>query len=648
MPETAKQPTAWTPATPDALALWYAGAYRGALRYVAAWKRWMAWDGKRWRADDTLLAADHARTICGRAAGRVREDAADARTAARLQERLAGAALPAQVERLARADRALAAEPHQWDRDPDLLNTPAGIIDTRTGEALPHAPEAYMTRLAAVAPAAPGTPHPLWSRFLDRVTGGDAELAFYLQRVAGYVLTGRTGEHAVFFVHGPGASGKSTFLGTLARILGDYAGVMAADGILGSPARLASAIERVGGARLATVEDVSDGECWSAARIKALAGGDAAPRAKFLVACNDPPRLGRVDEAVARRLHLVPFAGVPRSEREPDLVDRLAAEHAAILRWAIDGALAWRRIGLAPPPAVRAARDAHLADEDSLAQWLAEGTEPSPSGWASSAALYAGWRQWCRDAGEAPGSQKRFSRMLAARGFAPKRRRSGHRGFLGLALRPEPAAALLDDLWGEMAERMRDASSVIAPQPSLAGMPGEARPWLAERPEAAAPQPARAKAEGGSGGAPIGKERGSERARAAATPPPDRPRPRETASPTLALPGPSGAGPFVSRATRGRGAENASSSVIRHRRASVVPPEQWRQAIRHPSSVAGGALLFGSPVLAALVEGPPPRAGGASISISSSAKLRLLPCASSASDTVTPPPSAAWPTNCSA
>ena len=58
---------------------------------------------------------------------------------------------------------------------------------------------------------------------LDTVTGGDAELQAYLQRMAGYCLTGVTTEHALFFLYGTGANGKSVFVNTLADILGDYA-----------------------------------------------------------------------------------------------------------------------------------------------------------------------------------------------------------------------------------------------------------------------------------------------------------------------------------------------------------------------------------------------------------------------------------------
>jgi hypothetical protein len=53
------------------------------------------------------------------------------------------------------------------------------------------------------------------------VTGG--ELQAYLQRMVGYALTGSTSEHALFFLYGTGANGKSVFVNTLATILGDYA-----------------------------------------------------------------------------------------------------------------------------------------------------------------------------------------------------------------------------------------------------------------------------------------------------------------------------------------------------------------------------------------------------------------------------------------
>jgi putative DNA primase/helicase len=96
-------------------------------------------------------------------------------------------------------------------------------INLRTGAGRLPDPIDYNTKVTAVCAAAPGTPAPLWAAFLDRVTAGDLELQEYLQRVAGYCLTGSVAEHALFFLHGTGANGKSVFVNTVVEIMGDYA-----------------------------------------------------------------------------------------------------------------------------------------------------------------------------------------------------------------------------------------------------------------------------------------------------------------------------------------------------------------------------------------------------------------------------------------
>ena len=52
----------------EALALRFTERHGSELRYVAAWSRWLSWDGKRWTFDDTLRAFDMARRICREAA----------------------------------------------------------------------------------------------------------------------------------------------------------------------------------------------------------------------------------------------------------------------------------------------------------------------------------------------------------------------------------------------------------------------------------------------------------------------------------------------------------------------------------------------------------------------------------------------------
>jgi putative DNA primase/helicase len=126
------------------------------------------------------------------------------------------------VQTLARADRRHAAVTEQWDIDPWVLNTPAGTVDLRTGILRPHRRADYITKITSVPP---GGACPLWLAFLERIMNGDQMLIGYLQRVAGYALTGDTREHALFFGYGTGGNGKGVFLGALGGILNDYAAV---------------------------------------------------------------------------------------------------------------------------------------------------------------------------------------------------------------------------------------------------------------------------------------------------------------------------------------------------------------------------------------------------------------------------------------
>src|ERR1051326_9142816 len=94
-------------------------------------------------------------------------------------------------------------------------------INLRDGTVYPARREDHCTKASACPPKE--MPIPLWLSFLETVTDTDAELQRYLQRLVGYCLTGLTSEHALFFLYGTGANGKSVFLNTLRGIWGDYA-----------------------------------------------------------------------------------------------------------------------------------------------------------------------------------------------------------------------------------------------------------------------------------------------------------------------------------------------------------------------------------------------------------------------------------------
>ncbi|PAP95442.1 phage/plasmid primase, P4 family [Mesorhizobium wenxiniae] len=428
--------------TDEALALRFAELHRDDLRYVAAWSKWLHWTGAYWKVDETLLAFDFVRAVCREAAAQCNNQ----RTAATL----ASAKTVAAVERLAKADRRLAARVDQWDADLWTLNTPAGALDLRSGVVRPHDPSDYITRITA---AFPGGPCPTWLSFLDRVTGGDAELQSFMQRMFGYALTGDTTAHALFFLFGTGANGKSVTIDTVAGILNDYHRTAAIETFTASTTeRHPTDLAGLRGARLVTAVETEEGRRWAESRIKTLTGGDTiaarfmrqdyfefAPQFKLVIAGNHKPGLRSVDEAIRRRFHLLPFTvTIPHAERNPNLREQLKAEWPGILSWMLEGCLDWQRRGLCPPKAVVDSTVAYLDAEDAISAWIDERCVRDPSAWSAATELFASWKHWAEQAGEFIGSAKRFGQNLETRGFSPQRKRDG-RGYVGLELPPGDA-----------------------------------------------------------------------------------------------------------------------------------------------------------------------------------------------------------------
>jgi putative DNA primase/helicase len=423
--------------TDEALALIFAERFAPTLRFVATWGKWLRWEDTHWRIDNTLFAFDLARKICREAAANCEDE--------RLKRVLASAHTVAAVFKLARTDRRIAATPEQWDRDPWLLNTPSATIDLRTGACRVHCSEDYSTKLTAVEP---GRGCPLWHKFLDRVTAGDAEMQRFLKRACGYALTGSTREHVLFFLLGTGANGKSVFLDTIAGVLGDYHRTSGMDTFTTSAGeRHPTDLAALRGARLVTAGEIEEGRRWAESRVKAVTGGDKIsarfmrqdffefePQFKLFIAGNHTPGLRSVDKAIRRRLRLVPFkVTIPPAERDHTLAEQLAEEWSGILDWMIEGCLEWQRHGLQEPPAVQQATTAYLASEDALGTWMEECCSLDPKTTGSSSALYGSWKSWAEQTGEHAGSMKAFSQALEARGFERFRTRAGSE-FRGLKL----------------------------------------------------------------------------------------------------------------------------------------------------------------------------------------------------------------------
>lgn len=409
------------------------------LRYVPAEKggAWMVWDGHRWVADNTLAAQRIIRGPLRRLARSLVRAAEDAET------KEAGQALRAAAKKL-QSDagirsitsllRALVTcTPDQFDADPWQLNTPGLLLDLRAGRTLERTPGDLLSKATAVTPAASYDPAkaPLWSAFLEHLTDGDEDLAAFLQRYAGYCLTGDVSEKVFLFAWGSSDTGKSTFINALSMVMGDYAGHVAMESLLDAGrGRVPDDIAQLPGKRLVTASEPKAGAHWNDELIKAITGRDTLtvrrlwhgnfqlkPSFKLLIGGNHEPKLGRVDDAMRRRLLIAPMDNKVRPEDQVGDFESVLVQQEGpqILAWMVEGCRAWRREGLVPPEAVRATTDRYWEGEDGMAQWLEESCELDPEAEATRAELYDSWRAWCGARGVKAGPEPELKQYLDGR-----------------------------------------------------------------------------------------------------------------------------------------------------------------------------------------------------------------------------------------
>jgi putative DNA primase/helicase len=246
--------------------------------------------------------------------------------------------------------------------------------------------------------------------------------------------------------HGPGGNGKGVFISTISWVMGEYAIAAAMDTFTASNGdKHPTDLAMLRGARMVMVSETEEGRAWAESRMKSLTGGDKIqarfmrqdffeymPQFKLTIIGNHKPILKNVDDAAKRRINMVPFLF------KPPVVDfkldkKLQEEGPGILRWMIEGCLDWQKNGLIRPPVVINATAEYFSEQDTLSAWIEDCCKSVGYGGTESSALFANWQKWTLKAGEEPGSQKRFSQALEAKGYAkdPKAR---HATFLGIAL----------------------------------------------------------------------------------------------------------------------------------------------------------------------------------------------------------------------
>lgn len=432
---------------------------KGMLRYAPERGDYLVWTESRWKHDPSLLAEDIIKRELRRIADMVLRRASndkEIKEAQKLGQQICSAAKASAVAQLIRSDRSIAVSVSSLDHDIWKLNTPAGIVDLKTGKLNPPEPDELCTKTTAVQPDFGGA-CPEWRRFLAEATGGNVELEKYLQRFAGYALTGCTDEQQLTFIFGGGENGKSVFLNAIGGILGEYSTVADMNTFTASANdKHTTDLAMLMGSRLVRASETEQGKRWDTARLKNMTGGEPItarfmrqdnftylPQFKLLFVGNHKPETRDVGHAMQRRIHMVPFEVTP-ARRDPRLGAKLREEWPAILAWMIEGCLAWQEQGLNPPQIVRDKTEEYFKSEDAVGRWLEDRCVIGGGERAGSTELFQSWREWANENGEYVGSQKRLTQALLGRKFERwQDSTTRRRGFAGVGIIDRQGAEFL-------------------------------------------------------------------------------------------------------------------------------------------------------------------------------------------------------------
>ena len=428
---------------------------------------WLVWDGCRFAPDNSkarLLAQNFtgkqhraAQADVQQAAGAAAQDTENAELAARAKK---AKALLTFVTRcrstnglnhlMTEAAPHLACKLDDLDADPFALNTPAGIVDLRTGELRPSDPAAFCTKVTAVGPCDDGAE--LWRGFLDTICCGDTELADYLQTVAGMAALGQVFTETLLLATGDGGNGKSTFFNTLARVLGDYATSVRPALLLTGNANNGAELAALRGVRLALAAETEEGQRLDGAAVKGLVSTDrvaANPKYKdpfsftpshtLVLYTNFLPRVGSSDRGTWSRLTVLPFNAHLRDtagERKDYAEILFTQAGGAVLAWMIEGARRFIANGykLTPPTVVQEALADYRKSNDWLGAFMEDCCELGENFAASSKELYQRYTAYCQVSGDYRRDSRDFANAMKSAGFELKHTKKGN-AYTGLRLR---------------------------------------------------------------------------------------------------------------------------------------------------------------------------------------------------------------------
>lgn len=430
----------------------FAHAHGAQVRFAGG--MWFVWDGKRFAPDETEAVNRLAATVPADVRTEATVDVRRRKALLKWAERSESRGTIEATLQLARTLKPIRIRVDDLDAADYLLNTQNCTVDIRSGDVKHHDPNDQLTKITAAPITDISVNTTSWASFLAEVLP-DPDLREYVQTAVGYSLSGDVSEQIFFFLHGVGSNGKSTFLNTIARALGDYARFIASDVLMATRGEQhPTGIMDLRGVRMAIASELDEGKRFNEALLKTVTGGErlSARRmredfvqfrstAKIWVAGNHKPTIRGTDAGIWRRVRLIPFAVViPDDRRDRDLEKRLAKRIDAVLAWAVEGARKWTECGMPKANAVDDATKNYREDMDDVGRFVSDCIVRDARSKTLYREVYQEYVRWAAERNLFVLPDRKFAERLTEHGFERDRRTDNKTFWLQLKLVRDRAA----------------------------------------------------------------------------------------------------------------------------------------------------------------------------------------------------------------
>jgi len=388
--------------------------FHGQIKYCSGLGGWLYWNGKQWVVDETGETMLYAMKCVLNIYADLKNSKLDADEKKSIFQFASKSQSANRIDSMLKLAHAVFSIKHD-ELDSDsyswLLNVENGVIDLKTGELLPHNPQRLITKIAPIT-YNPQAQCPIFNNFIASLFPDEPEMIQYLQKFFGYTLTAQTNEQMFLVGWGSGGNGKGTLFDVFLKLLGDYAVMTPSETLVKKEkdTGISNDVARLRGARFVLASEFPKGKKANSIFIKQATGQDVLAarflhkeffefRAKFklVLMTNDKPIMDGEDDAIWRRIKLVPFRQKFEGTKiDMSLRDKLTSQEelSGILNWCIQGCMLWQNDGLIPPAAVLEATSEYRDESSINNQWLTDCTIRQSNIKTKLAELHKNYSNW--------------------------------------------------------------------------------------------------------------------------------------------------------------------------------------------------------------------------------------------------------------